>query len=167
MASKRTTISVLITEQEYDQNDVADPATRTTSLDYQVTLPLGTGQVQADRAYVSRSGAYVASTAQDHDLNPFTDSFGNGSQSIAKLRLLAFRAENTVAGQTWTILGDANSVPILNTAATTMNVGPNGLVLIVNPIDGYTVTAATGDIIQATPPAAATSATLIAAGSSV
>lgn len=167
MASKRTTISVLITQQEYDANDVADPATRTTSLDYQITLPSGTGQVQADRTYVERSDAFVASTAEDEDLAGYTDSFGASAQTIAKVRMIAFRAENTVAGQAWQLGGDAASVPLFGAAADYLNVGPNGLVLIVNPIDGYTVTATTGDIIQVTPPAVACSATLIVAGSSV
>lgn len=48
-----------------------------------------------------------------------------------------------------TILGTANAVPILNTAATTHTLTPGGIFLATNPsAAGFVVTAGTGDIIQ-------------------
>jgi hypothetical protein len=166
MALRKTEISVVISTVEYDQNDVADPATRTVVVDYQRVLSAGTGGNQADRAYVDRSRTYTASTAVDHDLNTYTDSFGNASQAIAKARVVCFRSETTTSGQSFQVGGDSASGPVFGAAADYAIVGPDGLFLLVNPIDGYTVTATTGDIVQITPPAAAVAGTLIIAGSS-
>ena len=56
-----------------------------------------------------------------------------------------------------TLFGDAASVPILNTAATTTTLLPGGLFFICNPpLAGIAVTAATADIIQITNASGAT-----------
>lgn len=114
---------------------------------YTVDMESGTGTNMADVIW-GDTRTIAASTTEDLDVagGGLTDAFGTAF-APAKIKVLAVCAasgntNNVVVG------GDANSVPFLSTAATTVSVQPGGCLVLVNHKTGITVTAGTGDIIQ-------------------
>lgn len=161
----RTVVDVRITVI-HEGTSTYDPPVSEVVAEYHAELPSGTGQGQIDRAYIDER-TYTASTAVDHDVNTYTDKVGTASQAIGgKTKLIMLRTKNTTAGEQWQLGGDTNAIPVFGAAAHYAKLGPNGLILIVDPIDGIATTAGTGDIMQVTPPAAAVAGQLIVAGTS-
>jgi hypothetical protein len=111
------------------------------------TLANGTGANQADSVftatYVIGSGA-----TQSIDLKgSLTDALGMAF-TPAKLRLVKIvsKTSNTT---NLTLFGDANSVPILSTLATTTTLTPGDIFFQTNrSAAGWAVTAGTGDIVK-------------------
>lgn len=131
---------------------VSAPLTKT----YTVDIDNGTGTNMADVIW-SDTRTIAASTTEDLDVagGGLTDAFG-AAFAPAKIKAIAIcpasaNTNNVVVG------GDANSVPFLSTAATTVSVQPGGCFILVNHKTGITVTAATGDIIQVANSGAGTS----------
>jgi hypothetical protein len=120
-----------------------------------IALASGVGASQADKIYTA-SYAIGTGATQSIDVSAaLTDALG-GTFVPVKLKaiLIYSQAANTT---NLTFLGNANSVPILNTKATTMTILPGGLFLLVQPpLAGIAVTAATGDIIDIVNAAGAT-----------
>lgn len=102
---------------------------------------------EADMVYTA-SGTIAISGTDDLDVaaGGLLDAFGQ-TYTIAKMKVLMVCADgantnNVVVG------GDVNSVPFLNTAATTLSLKPNACFQLSDPsLAGIPVTAATGDII--------------------
>ena len=164
MAVRKLVINVNVEVQEVGDDAFGSPPPRSTVISYQAEIPQGTGSNAVNLAYVDER-RYTASTAVDHDLAPYDDFQGN-SKTIAKAKMIAFQTRNLTSGEQWQIGGDANSVPVFGAAADYLKLGPNGLFLWIDPIDGISVTAGTGDIVQVTPPAAAAVGKLVVVGSS-
>jgi hypothetical protein len=119
-------------------------------LSYDRTFQSGTGSSQFDRA--AAKAVNLAAAAQDLDLSGSTFTTPGGTAwTAAELGILGVVNKSQTSGHLIKVLGDANSVPLLNTAATYMTLGPDSLFLVVNPIDGWTITAGTGDIVQLDP----------------
>lgn len=119
-------------------------------------LTNGTGANQANVVW-SDDRSLATGTTEDIDLvgGGLTDAFG-ATVAPARLRtvLIVSSASNTT---NLTLFGDANSVPLLNTAATTVTLKPGGFYLYTDPSTaGTVVTAGTGDIIQVANAAGAT-----------
>jgi hypothetical protein len=164
MAVRKTTVQVRIIVEEYDEGETYTPVGATREIAYNAVFTEGTGQGQANRAlYDDRQ--YTASTAVDLDVNTYTDDFGQSKAIAGKMRLLAVRTHNTGTGEQWQVGGDTNSIPVFGAAPDYLKLGPNGLLLWVDPIDGITCTAGTGDIMQITPPAVAARAQTLIVGS--
>lgn len=128
------------------------------------SLTSGTGAGQADTVFADTRSL---TTGQSEDLDlagSLVNSFGDPAV-FAKVRTLLIYAstDNTV---NITLFGDAASVPILNTAATTTTLTPGGIFLVHNPT-GFAVTATTADIIQAVNGAGNSSYSIIIIGTSV
>jgi hypothetical protein len=124
----------------------------------------GTGQNQLNKAYIDNR-AYASATAIDHDLVTFTDKYGVAN-TLTTMKLLALQPKNTTSGEQWQLGGDAANIICFGAVGDYLKVGPAGLILVVDPIDGIAVTATTADIMQVTPPTATNPvATLIVAGS--
>ncbi len=120
-------------------------ATGTTSIDF--TLANGTGANQADKVY-AHTYTILTGATEDIDLKAaLTDDFGAAFTPAKVVGVMIYsRTTNTTD---LTLFGDANSVPILSTAATTMTLTPGDVFLVSRrAVAGITVTAATGDIIQ-------------------
>jgi hypothetical protein len=120
------------------------------------TLANGTGAEQGDKIYTATAQITTAGTLS-LDLNGggLVDPFG-GAFNVARLKLIyiASSKTNTTA---LTVLGTANAVPILNTAATTLTLGPGDVFAISRrAAAGIVVTAGTGDILQIVNAAGAT-----------
>lgn len=108
----------------------------------------GTGANQANVIWSDRR-TLTASTTEDLDFagGGLTDAFGAAIAPTKIRMVLVVSASSNV--QNITLFGDANSVPLLNTAATTVTLQPKGVYLFTAPTAaGVTVTATTGDIIQ-------------------
>lgn len=126
---------------------------------YALTLTNGVIADQGDMVWADQR-TLTASATEDLDVSggALTDAFGTAF-TLVKVKALIVCA---AAGNTndVVILGDANSVPILDTAATTHTIGPGGCFNVYDPtLGGWAVTAATGDIIQVTNSAGGTSVT--------
>jgi len=132
-------------------------ATASVPLDqpYSKTFANGVGASQADKVYTTQLSITTGATT-DLDLQgSLLDALG-AAFTPAKLKCVYI--ESATANTTnLTLFGDAASVPILNTAATTTTLLPGGLFFMCNPpLAGIAVTAATADIIQITNASGAT-----------
>lgn len=106
----------------------------------------GTGDSQVNRVFADQRT--LAATAEDLDLSGgLTDAFGN-TITLAKLRGLIIENTATATGANLLVGGDANSIPIFGAAADYIKIPPGGFFAWSGPVDGITVTAGTGDILQ-------------------
>jgi hypothetical protein len=139
-----------------------DLVSATAPLSYTKSTDLASGVAanQADRIFTD-TRTLTASANEDLDVSggSLVDAFG-ATFTIAKLKLLVVCASSSNTNNV-VILGDANSVPITSTAATTLAIKPGGCsVPQFDPtLGGITVTAGTGDIIQVANSGAGTSVT--------
>ena len=112
------------------------------------SLATGVGASQADKIYTLKAQTIADGATLSIDCKAaLVDAFG-AAFTPAKLR--AVYIFSTGANTTnLTLFGDANSVPILNTAATTSTLRPGGMFLATDvTTTGIAVTAGTGDIIK-------------------
>lgn len=126
---------------------------------YSLELASGTGADQADMVF-SDQRTIAASTTEDLDVSggTLTDAFGT-TFTVVKVKLLMVCASSANTNDV-VILGDAASVPILDTAATTHTIAPGGCFCAYDPtLGGWAVTASTGDIIQVANSGAGTTVT--------
>lgn len=134
-------------------------ATLTNTLDLTAaTAPLTANRIQDFANGVGASQANVlwsdrrtlnASTTEDLDFagGGLVDAFGV-AVAPAKVRAVIISSSSANV-QNITLFGDANSIPLLNTAATTVTLQPGGMYVYTAPATaGVAVTAGTGDIIQ-------------------
>lgn len=122
-------------------------------------LASGVGASQADVLW-SDQRTIAPSSTEDLDLKGggLTDVFGNAINP-AKVRAILVYAATTNTNDV-VLGGDANSVPFLSTAATTVTLLPGASFVLTAPATaGIAVTAATGDIIQVANSGAGTSVT--------
>lgn len=121
----------------------------------QVALANGVASGQADAVYTASYAIGTGATQSIDVKGSLVDALGTAF-TPAKLKAVYIYSQpaNTT---NLTLLGDVNSVPILNTAATTATLLPGGLFLVIQPpLAGIAVTAATGDIIKIVNAAGAT-----------
>lgn len=123
-------------------------ATAPIVLERNLVLADGNGANQA-RVIWSDQRTIAASTTEDLDLlgGGLLDPFGVAFAPV-KLRGIVITAST---GNTNNIVlgGDANSVPFLSAAATTVTIQPGGMFVLMEPGSaGIAVTAGTGDIVQ-------------------
>lgn len=154
--SVRTIVSLSIVEEIVETSTPASGASSSTvtsrkeCLAYNRTFQTGTGSNQFDRG--QKKIVNLAGAAQDLDLSGSTFQTPSGTAwTAAELGILGVWNKATTTGYTVKIGGDAASVPIFGAAADFLTLGPDGLFLYISPIDGATVTAGTGDIIQLDP----------------
>lgn len=126
------------------------------SSSYVQDLANGVGANQGNVLYAATRSVLTAATDSiDFAGGGLTDAFG-AAIAPARVRFVYIRS---ASGNTTnlTLLGDANGIPILNTAATTTTLKPGGMFLVSSPdATGFLVTAATGDIIKVVNAAGAT-----------
>jgi hypothetical protein len=157
-ASLNTNLRLVL---QTDYTDALDLVTSESKLrkNYQLLLATGTAANQADMIFHDQR-VLTASSTEDLDVNAggLSDAFGT-TFTIAKLKMLlvcaaAANTNDVVLG------GDTNEVPYLSAAATTHTIAPGGCFCIYDPtLGGWTVTAATGDVIQVANSGAGTSVT--------
>lgn len=123
------------------------PASSSLSIIRNATLTSGVAGGQADTVYATTQVITTGATLSLDVKGSLLDAFG-AAFTPAKLKVVYIfsSASNTT---NLTLFGDAASVPILNTAATTSTLLPGGTFLMIQPpLAGIAVTAATADIIK-------------------
>jgi hypothetical protein len=121
----------------------------------QIPLTNGVGANQADSIYTATYAIATGATQSIDVKGSLLDALGTAF-TPAKLKTIYIysRTGNTT---NLTLFGDAAHVPILGTVATTMQLLPGGLFLLVQPpLAGIAVTAGTADIIKIVNAAGAT-----------
>lgn len=112
-----------------------------------IALASGVAADMADKVYTNAYTILTGATQSIDVSGSLVDALG-AAFVLVKLKaiLIYSRPTNTT---NLTLLGNANSVPILGTKATTMTLLPGGLFLLIQPpLAGIAVTAATGDILD-------------------
>jgi hypothetical protein len=122
-------------------------ATAPLSKSQQISFTNGFGAGSANMAW-SDTRTLGTGTPEDIDLQAsLTDAFGLAFTPVRMKALYIYSHSTNTTNLT--IGGDANSVPFFGTATDTVVLKPGGALCLVDPsAGGYTVTAATGDIIQ-------------------
>lgn len=118
------------------------------SLVQATVLANGVGAAQADSLYTQKAVSIAGAGTLSIDIRgALVDALGN---AFAPVKLRAVYIYSYAANTTnLTLLGDANTVPILNTAATTLTLRPGGTFLVTDvSTTGIAVTAGTGDILK-------------------
>ena len=113
-----------------------------------IALANGVAINQADVIYKQAATITTAATLSlDLKGGGLLDVFGVAINPVKLVGIYIFsKLSNTT---NLTLLGDANSVPILNTAATTVTLKPGGKFEVWDPsLAAITVTAGTGDIVK-------------------
>lgn len=112
----------------------------------------GAGDNQVNAIYVSKARS-LAATNESFDLNALTDIYGT-TLNFTKVKLLFIKnLAHLVAspsGKTLTLTGDFLTQAGVGVAAGGKIVGPGGIEFWDNPLDGFTVTATTADVITVT-----------------
>ncbi len=90
----------------------------------------------------------ATTTGEDLDLagGALTNAFG--AVTFTKIKGILLEVETTTTGYRLQIGGDANSLPLFGATTDYLEVQAGGVLMLVAPVDGYTVTADTGDILQ-------------------
>lgn len=122
-------------------------------------LANGTGAGQADRVY-AKTITLAASGNQDIDLNgALLDTLG-GPAVFAKVKAIAVRARDTNVNNVIVGAAAANGfIGPFGAATHTVAVQPGGMLVISAPGAGWTVTAATADLLRVANSGAGTSVT--------
>lgn len=111
-----------------------------------------------DVVYVSGNGSSqynkvhsdIASATTSYDLAAGVLDAQGAAITMSKLGFVLAENRGTTSGDVMRVGGNANGVPVFGAAAQYFTLGPQGFALIVNPVDGWTVTAGTGDVLDVT-----------------
>lgn len=109
----------------------------------------GNGTGQFNKAF-SDITTLSAASATSYDLAAGVTDAQGAAITMSKLGFVLAENRSSTAGDTVRLGGNTNGVPMFGGATQYLNLGPQGFALIVNPIDGWTVTAGTGDQVDMT-----------------
>lgn len=110
----------------------------------------GTGSSQVDRVFSDTRSAAAAVDTLDL-AGVLTDAFG-ATLTFAKVTGIIIKNKETATGKKLTLGGNANPfLPIFGDATDKLIVGPGGVLVLTGPVDGYAVTAGTGDKLDIDP----------------
>jgi len=125
-------------------------------------LVLPSGSAANKQNLVYSDSFSLAATPTTLDLAGTIASKLNGATlTFTNIRGFALRNTSTTTGENITVGGNANGLVNWVTAVgDEIILGPSGLLVIHSPIDGYDVTAGTGDILEFDPGAATITAEL-------
>lgn len=116
---------------------------------YKKTLTDGTGTDQAGFVWQDQTRP-LNTTSESLDLDALTDFKGATMTDNANLKLMYFRNLDTDTGD-HLLIGGAASNQFINwvgDATDKVKLGADGIILIVSPVDGFAITASTGDLLK-------------------
>jgi hypothetical protein len=122
--------------------DLGNPG-KTHRVSKDVVFSNGNGSGQFNKVHSD-----IAAATTDYDVAGVVTDAQGAAITMSKLGMIYAENRGTTSGDMMYVGGDANSVPFCGAAADFVKVGPQGFALIVNPIDGWTVTGATGDVVE-------------------
>jgi hypothetical protein len=137
-------VSVLVEVTENYTGDLGNPG-KVHRWAKDVTYLNGNGSSQYNKAYSD-----IASATTSYDVAAGVTDAQGAAITMSKLGLVLAENRGTTSGDVMRVGGNANAVPLFNLAASYFTLGPQGFALLVNPVDGWTVTAATGDQLDLT-----------------
>ena len=102
-----------------------------------------------DKAWWRLPQSITGSATDSHDLDALTDAYG-AALAFVVVKAVIIHNLSTTVGNTITVGGNANGIPIFGTAAHTHTIGPNGVGVWHEPsLAGLaTLVASTGDILD-------------------
>lgn len=103
----------------------------------------GNGSSQFDKVHSD-----IAAVTADYDVAGVVTDAQGATITMSKVGLVVAENRGTTSGNMLYLGGDANSVPIFGAAADFLKLGPQGFAVICNPVDGWSVTAGTGDVVE-------------------
>ena len=115
---------------------------------YSFSFEDGTGNAQVQTLYKAQRS--LNNTNEDLDLvGSSIKDFQGQNLAFAKLKMLLLKNNSTTSGDDMTLSQSAsNGVPIGVAAGDGLHTGSEGLILIINPNEGFTVTGSTGDLVN-------------------
>jgi hypothetical protein len=122
--------------------DLGNPG-KTHRVSKDVVFSNGNGSGQFNKVHSD-----IAAATTDYDVAGVVVDAQGAAITMSKLGMIYAENRGTTSGDMMYVGGDANSVLFCGAAADFVKVGPQGFALIVNPIDGWTVTASTGDVVE-------------------
>ena len=133
-----------------DYRNALDLNTVRDSLAYNIAKSLATGTAanQADRSW--HDTRTLTGTSEELDLaGVLTDGFG-ATLTFVKIKAIVIQNKNTTAAANLAIGGAAANgfINWVANATDIVNIGPGGVLVLYSPVDGYGVTAATGDLLK-------------------
>lgn len=148
---KKCTITVRV-QVEVDDNSDIDSRTSKLDKTYTFDWANGTGDNQINKAWNDKRT--LASTSEDLDVD--AQSLLGTSQVFTNMRGMLFFNRSTTAAANLQLGGHGSQALVnwVDDATDQINVGPGGLFLLLSPIDGYAVTAGTGDKVLIDSPSA-------------
>lgn len=115
---------------------------------YERTFTEGTGTDQIGSVWKDDTRS-LATTSEDLDIAGGVTDFQGAASAFNNVKVLWFQNLDTDSGDLF-YLKPGSTAPvtsILGGTTPTLTIGPGGLCLLINPIDGYAVTAASADKI--------------------
>jgi len=119
-------------------------------VDHTLSMATGTSNSQADEVWSDTRSA--AGAVDDLDLAGTLTAADGSTITFVEVTGVYIRNKSTTTAETLTI--GAGSNPFITWLIATGDgvvIGPNGTFLIESPVDGYTVTAGTADILRVDP----------------
>jgi len=124
----------------------SDGAQLVKSISYDKTFTDGTGTDQVGAVWNDDTRS-LASTTETLDLDGLTDFKGATMSDNNAVKVFCIINNETATGKKLIVGGGdwAAATMMLVDSTDKINIGPGGILLAVSPVDGYTVTASTGD----------------------
>ena len=148
MATTLATTLTLLLRGNYNKEFDLQDASNNLALNVGDTLATGTGANQADVLW--HDTRTLTATSEDLDLaGSLTDAFGD-TVTFVKVKGILIHNKSTTATEILAV-GGAASNQLINWVANNsdiVNIGPDGVLLLWSPVDGYAVTASTGDLLK-------------------
>lgn len=134
---------------ESKNNDLVAQSTGPINFEDVLSLVHGTSANQADLVW-SDSGSVASGTPVTVDLRgSLTSILDGGAVSFVEVVGLYIKNKSTTTSQNLQIGGGSNPwITHLGASGDVIVLGPGGRLLLESPLDGYAVTAGTGDILQ-------------------
>lgn len=144
-----TVVSELTIRHRATSTKTADTGTApfTSLVEVVAQYPSGTTSGKQDLLWED-TGSLVATTVDIDLAGVLTDVFG-AATSFVEITGLIIKNNTTTTAHTLTIGGGSNPwITWLGATGDKVVIGPSGHISLGNPVDGYAVTAGTGDILR-------------------
>ena len=114
---------------------------------YLLSLASGTASNQSDLVWSDERT--LAGTTENIDLRgALTSQLSGAAVNFVEITFLAIWVKTTTSGYVLKAGGDTNSAPFFQATNDIVKIGAGGVFVLGSPVDGYAITAGTGDILK-------------------